>query len=278
MRHPVQSLLCALVIPLLAAAEPEPAARSILVFPLRPVNGVTQDIADLTTSLLSAGLAEYQGYRVVSLRDIEQTMTQEQLRQLAGCDSTSCAAEIGGALNTDELTHGTIGKVGDGYFLTVTRVRSTDAMVLGRGTDQVERATEALLLQRMPALLNSLMAGVPKRAVTAQVTTSATRRPGPQSATPAESPTSPVPVLMRVVGGVVLAGAGAALLAGLGMGAVFLVTFIRDAAQKGQGSRITGNEAVVGTVGFYGGLIMLPLSVIAALGAGVVLGASWVVP
>ena len=48
----------------------------------------------MVTNLLAVEASKVPGYRAVSFREVEGTMSQEQVRQVAGCTSASCAAEI----------------------------------------------------------------------------------------------------------------------------------------------------------------------------------------
>lgn len=73
-------------------------------------------------------LAEQPGLRVVTQRDIANALGLERQRQLLGCadTSSSCMAELAGALGVDGLVTGQLAKIGNAYQLNV-KVLATDA-------------------------------------------------------------------------------------------------------------------------------------------------------
>lgn len=262
-----------------APAAPEKRV-TILVLPLEPKGTVSKDTAELTTQLLADEIQQYQGYKVTTFKEIQGTMSQEQLRQLAGCDSEGCAAEIAGALNTDEIVVGQIGSVPGAYVLTVSRLRSRNAETLGRASDRVDAATEALLLERMPFLVETLMGGASKTPLQTNLGPGTSTRPRAPAATEPEQPGPPVlRWVMRGVGASGILAASVLALGGVVSGAVFLAVAIKDRSAADGGIRgIDGNEAMLGNATFYGALIMIPVALLAVLTATGVLGASWVVP
>src|SRR5258708_6351236 len=108
----IQLLRWSCAVGLLAVAAPSVAAEGIrvLVLPLQPLAGTTRDQAELVTSLITAEAARIPGVNVVAFREIEGTLSQDQLRSAAGCATASCAAEIAGALDTDEIVMGSMGR------------------------------------------------------------------------------------------------------------------------------------------------------------------------
>ncbi|MEW5850843.1 MAG: hypothetical protein AB2A00_18805 [Myxococcota bacterium] len=130
---------------------------SVLILPIEPKGEVARDHADILTVALTSEAGRLPGYKVTSYREVQNTMTQEQARMVAGCDQASCAAEIAGALNADEIVMGTLGRLERSLVLSVTRVRARDATVVAR----VQRTTEAgadALLKGMPAVVTELFA------------------------------------------------------------------------------------------------------------------------
>ncbi len=256
-----------------------PAAETVLVFNIAGKAGVTKEYADTVTQYLAGEASKRTRMKVVTLREVEGTMSAEQLRQVAGCDSVSCAAEIGGALSTDQIVIGDLAKLGDSLVLTMARVRARDATVMGRINRRFKADNE--ILDAMPNMVAELFASE----LLAPVATAE----NPAPTTPAASPPADKPVaasststgawVARVVGGLGLGLGGLLLLPALGSAAVAAAIVAYDVSKVGLAQRraITATVAVgadvamlvagVGLVAF----VVLSLLGAAALGASLVL-------
>ncbi len=124
---------------------------TVLVLPIVAQGAAERDLAEQLTAYLTAKSGAGERYKLQSLREVEGALTQEQTRQVAGCDQLGCAAEIAGALNTDEIVLGTLGRVGSEYVLTLTRIRARDASVLGRVAERFSERNRSAMLDNMPA-------------------------------------------------------------------------------------------------------------------------------
>jgi hypothetical protein len=278
------SLLCAT-----AAAgppgEPAPAAGevpSVLVLPLEPKNGTRQDVAELATAILVGRLRAVPGVRIVSYDEVENAMTQEQRRMMAGCESVGCAAEIAGALNVDQIVLGALGRMGKSYVLSLSRIQARSASPLGTAVRRFDGATEDTLVDEIARAAADLFP-----AAAHLVAPAPAPAPAPLLASPGvpyvivqhppeqEDPLSLTRVaslLLRAVGGV---GVGGALLLTLGAAAggiassalltyylaVFYVPatgFLGDQAQAGsqqQGGMFMYYIAMVGSLGILVSLV-----------------------
>jgi hypothetical protein len=173
------------------------AVPSLLVLPFEAKAGVSADLAEILSQLLAGNLAKVGRHRVVTFREIENTLSQEQVKQVTGCGSTSCAAEIAGALNTDEIVMGSLGKAGSHYVLVVSRVRARDAQVAGRLSEVFPKLDEDAMVRRIPAMAVELLGVQPVRP--AAVPASAPTERAPQvavavrPAVPASPPVPPAP-------------------------------------------------------------------------------------
>jgi hypothetical protein len=72
------------------------------------------------------------GLNVVSSRDLATLLGFERQKQLLGCNEESCLAELAGALGVDALLKGDIGKLGEGYALTLKVLNAHNASVVAR--------------------------------------------------------------------------------------------------------------------------------------------------
>jgi len=116
--------------------------KSIAVMPLKHRGTATQDLSDILGDvLLYAVQSQEGGYRVVGKSDIDAMLGLEKMKDAAGCDQTSCAVELAGALGVDSIITGSIGNLGDKYILSLAWISQKDGTALRRlsqnlGTDQ----------------------------------------------------------------------------------------------------------------------------------------------
>lgn len=143
----------ALVVASLVAAQ-GPAAGgappSVLMLPVEPKNGVTQDAADLASAMLIGRVRRVPGVRIVSYRELEGAMSQAQRRMLVDCDSVSCAAEIAGALNADQIVLGALGKLGGAYILSLSRIEARNARLVASTVRQFPAVSEDAITRELP--------------------------------------------------------------------------------------------------------------------------------
>jgi len=280
-----------------AHAAPEPAVpptspamprkTSVMILPIAARGGVSRDVAELITSALAIEAGRTPGFEVRSFRELEAAVSQEQLRQVAGCDAVSCAAELAGALDVDQIIVGNIGAVGDELLVTLTRVAARDSSVQGRAFYRAPSYAPKYFLDLLPFIVSDLFL-LPRPP----------RNLPPIPPPPKKEEAAPGPTQTTVVhvqeggsslGGRILKGVGALGLAGTAVpffagvaGAMvsvifFAVMFIQPSAFAGFPSRQYLMPAVyyllVGVgggsaVAFVGGLL---LSVV-LLGIGLIVG------
>lgn len=107
-------------------------AQRAVVLPMRTLGGLPRDAAAIFTGLLVSELSTVGNLEAVGPRDVEALLQVEKMKDLVGCDTTTCAAEIGGALGTDLVLHGSISHLGSQYVVVLNVVDSSKIMVLGR--------------------------------------------------------------------------------------------------------------------------------------------------
>jgi hypothetical protein len=72
--------------------------------------------------VVTSGVAKL-GYKVISTADINAMLSFEKQKELVGCeDKVACLIEIGGALGTDLLVAGTVGKLGSTFNVSLTLI------------------------------------------------------------------------------------------------------------------------------------------------------------
>ena len=74
-----------------------------------------------------AGAIRDQGFEVLTSSDMVAVLGIERQRQLLGCADTSCMAELGGALGSAYLVHGTLAVLDQDSALTLSLVDASGA-------------------------------------------------------------------------------------------------------------------------------------------------------
>jgi hypothetical protein len=262
----------AAVLQAMAVTEP----TSVLIMPLANKEGVSRDLADQITVVITHLSGSVPGFRTVALDEVQGAMTQEQLRQVAACDQVSCAADIGGALNTEQVVIGTLGLLGDEYLLTLTRIQSTDAKRLASVVQRIPAQPKSALLDGAGAVVPNLFGGQTSASIVAPAPTSDPPARGPSpppdrtAARPPEPPTGPsplalVPWLMRGLGVAGIAGTLPLVLASLLLAGFVVTVAVQDGppALPGQpkAHAVTPGMAILADAGGLGavaaGLLVL---------------------
>lgn len=108
------------------------------------VTGVEPPVAEAWVERFAAVMAEG-GVVVTTQRDVGQILGLERQRQLLGCsdESTSCLAELAGALGVDAVVSGTVVKTGASYLVTLKVLRAKDASVWASASERL-RGEDAL--------------------------------------------------------------------------------------------------------------------------------------
>lgn len=174
-----------LVSGLAAAATPD--RPRLVILELASSRDVEPAVAKALTEALSAAAGRTGLFQVTSQVEVANLLGLERQRQLLGCaeSSSSCAAELAGALGAQFLMSGSVTKLGqDAFQLSLQLQDTTRATTLGRTS-------------RIAADLPSLRALVPLAFAEASGTP------------PPPSPSKALPTTLLVTGGAgVLAGAG----------------------------------------------------------------------
>lgn len=83
---------------------------------------------------------------VVTQTELGELLGLERQKQLLGCadSSSSCLAELSGALGVDAVISGSAAKLGDVYAMTVSLVRVADGKVLASYSEKLKSSGDAL--------------------------------------------------------------------------------------------------------------------------------------
>ncbi len=136
-----QTIFCWLCVPVAVAAASSPTAgppatdQKVAVLNLATPGLEAEAGRALAANLVTIIASEVAGlgYEVISSADISAMLSFENQKDLVGCeDDISCLAEIGGALGSDLLVAGSLGRLGTDFNLSLTLIDITRAKVLNR--------------------------------------------------------------------------------------------------------------------------------------------------
>jgi len=118
---------------------------SFAIFDLTPT-GVSKEITDNLTQVLSVEIKRIEGSTVVSQTDLVAMLQLEEKKTLMGCaGDTSCLAEIGGALGVDKLIVGNVGKLAESYMISLRMINPRETMVDSRVTESFRGTQDQLI-------------------------------------------------------------------------------------------------------------------------------------
>lgn len=107
--------------------------------------GVDKATVETLTDIVTVALKKLGVFDVISRADIQQMLNFEESKQLVGCtSSSSCIAEIGGALGVARVVTGSVGKLGTKWVLTLSLIDTKSAKVIER--EARDAATEEALV------------------------------------------------------------------------------------------------------------------------------------
>ena len=103
---------------------------------------IDERVANFYSEFFAQELAQRSGFRVVTSGEVATLLGLERQKQLLGCseETTSCMAELAGALGADGVVMGSIARLGSGFAVTLKVISPGDARTLamrtGRSKDE----------------------------------------------------------------------------------------------------------------------------------------------
>jgi hypothetical protein len=137
-------------------APPDAANQKprLAVAPLRASNVAAEDAAVLADTLRSA-LVGTGAFRMVDRAQMEQILGEQRF-QLLGVTNEAEAARLGRVLNVQEMVFGTVSRLDDTYYLTVTAISIETAEI------RASESVEARSLKKLRAKLRTTAKGIAK--------------------------------------------------------------------------------------------------------------------
>jgi TolB-like protein len=100
--------------PAIAAAQP---SVRLAVMPLQAGESVPDKTAGGVTEAVAAEVRRVPGVQVITQQEVSAVLTLEQQRQLVGCETDACVADLAGALGVERIVTGSIAKLGESWLL-----------------------------------------------------------------------------------------------------------------------------------------------------------------
>lgn len=137
---------------------PPPASRQRLLILNLDAAGVDPNSVKVINGLVTQGLASSTSLEVITSADLGALVNLEAERAASGCDTTSCLAEIAGAMGTRFVVFGTVGRLGDVTLVQLSLYDSEAARPVGR--QEVRAQDEGELLDAVPAAARTLVSTI----------------------------------------------------------------------------------------------------------------------
>ena len=125
-----------LLIALLARAtppEPVPVSHTVLIAvpDLVPL-GVSSELAQNLTAVITAELARYDGVRAISSREMTVLLGVERQKAMVGCENDACVSQLADALGAEKILTGQLGLIEKSMVFTLQLTDVKRAQVEGR--------------------------------------------------------------------------------------------------------------------------------------------------
>lgn len=133
-----------LLIPSGVRAESGRVSVAVLKFEDR---GAGANLTANVDALVSNELSRFPVLQVISSRDIGSLISVESQRQLLGCTDASCVTNLAGALGTEYIVTGNVGRLGATYLVTLQLIHQATAKVEDREELHTDGTLEALIHQ-----------------------------------------------------------------------------------------------------------------------------------
>jgi TolB-like protein len=143
--------------PLLALALAAPARFAVL--PIVPGEGVSDKTAAALTEALAAEVRKRSGAEVITQREINTVLSLERQKEMMGCSTDACMAELGGALGVGHLVNGDIARVGESLLVHFRLVDVGKVRVMAQADRRLRKGTLDDLLDALPAMVGELFPG-----------------------------------------------------------------------------------------------------------------------
>lgn len=128
--------------------------RRLLVMPVAARSAIAAGVLQAINAHLAAETRHIEGVSATTLADVEQLLSADMRKQLLGCDTTSCMAEVASGLDADELLHGSLTRLAaHEWMLTLTRLDARTATAVASEAVRFNVGNPDVMLDATRALL-----------------------------------------------------------------------------------------------------------------------------
>jgi TolB-like protein len=142
------------ILALLVAASPK-----LAVMPITAGEGVPASTAAAVTEALAAEVRRRSGAEVVTRKEIEAVLSLEAQKQMLGCQSDACIAELGGALGVERLVAGDLARLGESWLFHLKVVETGKVKVAAQSDRRIRGGTIDDVLDALPPMAAELFPG-----------------------------------------------------------------------------------------------------------------------
>jgi hypothetical protein len=140
----------------LAAAPPK-----LAVLQVQNGEGVPASTAQAITEAVVAEVRKQSKAEVITQREIASILSLEKQKEMLGCQTDACMAELGGALGADRLLSGDMAKLGESFLLHLRVVDVKKVRVAAQSDRRLRGGTIDDVLDVLPKMVGELFAAPP---------------------------------------------------------------------------------------------------------------------
>jgi hypothetical protein len=132
------------------------ASSKVAILPVASGEGVPGRTAEAVTEAVAAQVRRYGGVEVVTQKEILAVLSLEQQKQMLGCQTDSCMAELGGALGVDRMVTGDLAKLGESWLFHLKLIDAVKVKVVAQSDRRLRRGSIDDVLDVLPAMVVEL--------------------------------------------------------------------------------------------------------------------------
>lgn len=131
------------------------AAPRMVVMPIAAGTGTSDKAAAFLTETLAGELRRQSGDAVLTPRDLGKLLPRE--KQVAGCASDECLAELAGVAGADRVVAGDVVRLGGNLQMELRLVDAKEVRVVGKALRKLGGGTYNQLVGVLPAMVKELL-------------------------------------------------------------------------------------------------------------------------
>src|SRR5512137_2799925 len=127
--------------------------------PITAGEGVPASTAAAVTEALAAEVRKRSGAEVITRKEIEAVLSLEAQKQMLGCQTDACIAELGGALGVERLVAGDLARLGESWLFHLKVVETGKVKVASQSDRRIRGGTIDDVLDALPPMVAELFPG-----------------------------------------------------------------------------------------------------------------------